>query len=90
LAIRLDGLIRSGAVGDQGEIARLGHVSRPRVTQILNLLLLAPDIQEALLFLPPVERGSDPIREHNLRPIVTQADWRVQRAMWNKVRQALP
>jgi len=44
LAIRFDRLIKSGEVTDQADIARLGHVSRARVTQIMNLLLLAPDI----------------------------------------------
>src|SRR3712207_3152134 len=34
------------------KVARLGHVTRARVTQIMNLLNLAPDIQEAILFLP--------------------------------------
>ena len=53
LAIRFDGLLKRGDVQDYADLARLGHVSRPRVTQIMNLLNLAPDIQEALLFLPP-------------------------------------
>lgn len=52
LALRFDGLIRTGAVTDQAELARLGHVTRARVSQIMALLNLAPDIQEALLFLP--------------------------------------
>ena len=60
LAIRFDGLIRDGVVADQAELARLGHVTRARVTQIMNLLQLAPDIQEALLFLPRVEQGPGP------------------------------
>jgi len=38
LAIRFDGLIRDGEVADYAEIARLGHVTRARVTQIMNLL----------------------------------------------------
>lgn len=45
LAIRFDDLIRSGAITDQADLARLGHVSRARVTQIMNLLHLAPAIQ---------------------------------------------
>ena len=57
LAIRCDQLVRSGAVPDATALARLAHVSQPRMTQILNLTLLAPDIQEALLNLPPVEQG---------------------------------
>lgn len=84
LAIRLDQLIRDGVVTDQAELARLGHVSRARLTQIMNLLCLAPDIQEALLFLPTTERGRDAITERDLRPIAAVADWRKQRRMWRR------
>ena len=38
LAIRFDQLIRDGVVTDQAELARLGHVTRARLTQIMNLL----------------------------------------------------
>jgi hypothetical protein len=82
LAIRFDHLIKSGQVPDQADLARLGHVTRARVTQIMNLLDLAPDIQEAILFLPRTFRGCDPIREHMLRPIAAVLDWRKQRVMW--------
>jgi hypothetical protein len=85
LAIRFDGLIRQRVVTDQAELARLGHVSRARVTQILNLLHLAPDIQETLLFLPRVQRGKDPIQERQLRPIAAIPDWRKQRRMWTEL-----
>ena len=54
---------------DYGELARLGRVSRTRITQIMNLLQLAPDIQERLLFLPPVMRGRDIICEKNIRAL---------------------
>jgi hypothetical protein len=57
LAIKLDGLVRQRVVPDYAALARLGHVSRARITQIMNLLLLAPDIQEQLLFLPDTLRG---------------------------------
>ncbi len=86
LAIRFDGLIRSGTITDQADLARLGHVSRARVTQIMNMLHLAPDIQEDILFLPPVEWGRDPIRELQLRPITLVPDWRKQRQMWRELR----
>lgn len=81
LAIRFEQLVREGAVADYADIARLGHVTRARMTQIMNLLNLAPDIQEAVLFLPPVESGRDPIRELHLRPITIVPDWRKQRRM---------
>src|SRR5262245_51593202 len=79
LAIRFDGLIRSGVVKDQADLARLGGVSRARTTQIMSLLNLSPDIQEALLFLPRIEKGKEPIREKDLRPIAAEEDWAKQR-----------
>jgi len=82
LALRFDRLIETGEITDQAEIARLGHVSRARVTQIMNLLQLAPDIQEAILFLPRTQHGRDPICEIMVRPIAAILDWRKQRQMW--------
>jgi hypothetical protein len=81
LGIRFDGLVRDGAVADEAELARLGHVTRARVTQIMNLLHLAPDIQEELLFPPLIERGRDTLLERHLHPIMAEADWRKQRRM---------
>jgi len=88
LAIRLEKLVRAGEVADYADVARLGHVTRARVTQIMNFLCLAPDIQEDILFLPPTESGRDPIREHHIRPIVRILDWRKQRRMWREVKVA--
>lgn len=82
LAIRFEGLIRCGEVADQAELARLGHVTRARVTQIMNLLSLAPDIQEELLFLPPVQRGRDPLVLRDLLVIAAEPDWQRQRRRW--------
>jgi len=75
-------MIRDGEVRDYADLARLGHVTRARLTQIMNLLNLAPDIQEAILFLPAVTTGDDPIHERQLRPIVKVLDWGKQRKMW--------
>lgn len=82
LAIRFDQFLRDGVVTDQAELARLGHVTRARLTQIMNLLNLAPDIQEQILFLPRTECGRDPITERHLRPIASLLDWRKQRRLW--------
>jgi hypothetical protein len=43
LALRLEELVRSGAVANYATLAALGRVSRARISQILNLVLLAPD-----------------------------------------------
>ena len=73
-------------VADYAELARLGHVTRARITQIMNLLNLAPDIQEEILNLPRVESGKDPVTERDLRPIVAELDWERQRKMWGGIR----
>lgn len=84
LAIRFEKLVRDGHVADYAELARLGHVTRARLTQIMNLLALAPDIQESILFLSPVETGKDVITERELRLAVSEADWCKQRKLWKQ------
>ena len=84
LAIHMQRLIDEGTVRDYAELAQLGHVSRARITQIMNLILLAPDIQEEILFLPRVQSGRDPVREHAVREIAALVDWRRQRARWTR------
>jgi hypothetical protein len=64
--------------------------TRARMTQIMNLLQLAPDIQEELLFLPRIERGDSPIHERQLRPIAAVYDWCKQRTMWNDLIRSAP
>jgi hypothetical protein len=84
LAIHFDRLIREGTVKDVTELARLTHVTQPRMTQLLNLTHLAPDIQEELLFLPPAESGRDRVHEKMLRGVAAESDWRQQRQLWRR------
>jgi len=85
LARRLEGLVRDGRVNDYAELARVGHVSRARLSQILSLTLLAPDIQEALLFLPAGATGR--LTERRLRPITGEPDWNRQRRLWQALQR---
>ena len=87
LAIHFDRLIREGQVRDQSELARLVHVTQPRMTQIMNLNLLAPDIQEELLFWPDTARGRCHLRERRLRPLAAIARWSEQRRLWQSRRR---
>jgi hypothetical protein len=82
LAIRLEQLVQARVIANYAALAELGHVSRARVTQIQNLLLLAPDIQEALLFLPRTERGRDPMHLGELQRLTLVVDWKEQRKLW--------
>ena len=88
LAHRFDKLIRDGIAADYADLARLGHVTRARLTQIMNLLNLAPDIQEEILLLPPILSGKDKVTERSLRSISGEIDWSQQRKKWNVARTA--
>jgi hypothetical protein len=77
LAHRLDDLVRSGTVKDYAELARLGHITRARVSQIVNLLNLAPEIQEYLLWLP--SECAREVTERDLRRIAGEVRWDRQR-----------
>jgi hypothetical protein len=82
LAIRFDTLIQEGAVTDQASLARLGGVTRARLTQIMHLLRLAPDIQEELLFLPAESR----MVERTIRPVVRLVEWNDQRRAFQEAK----
>lgn len=86
LAIRFEGLLRTGQVRDQAALARLGQVTRARVSQILGLTHLAPDIQEEILFMQGGRRGGDLLLA-DLQPLVRQPDWHAQRRRWRRRRR---
>jgi hypothetical protein len=85
LAIRFDQLLHNGVVANQTELARLARVTQPRMTQIMNLLHLAPDLQEALLFLHSSRPGRDPLTERDLRALTCMSLWDEQRSRWRKL-----
>jgi hypothetical protein len=85
LALRLDELVRTGQVASYSALAALGQVTRARISQIVSLLHLAPDIQEAILFLPPTLRGRDAIILADLMPLAACIDWRKQRRLWRQL-----
>jgi len=85
LAIKLDGMIQCGEAKDYAELAALGHVSRARITQIMNLLHLAPDIQEKILYLNPIREGREPIRMKHIAPIAKLTCWMEQRTVWRRL-----
>jgi hypothetical protein len=88
LAHRFDGLVRNGTVRDFAELARLGRVTRARISQVMNLLNLAPTIQEEILFLPRTVSGRDPIILADLQSIASVVSWTKQRRMWDHLKAA--
>jgi hypothetical protein len=82
LAIKFQDMVDRSEVRDYADLARLGYVSRARMTQIMNLLNLAPDIQEQLLSSPTL-RWDAGLPERELRHITAVVEWNCQRKLWN-------
>jgi hypothetical protein len=83
LAIKFQDMVDRGEVRDYADLARLGYVTRARITQIMNLLNLAPDIQEQLLVLASPMAN---IAERHLRSMASEVSWQHQRGLWQKIR----
>lgn len=86
LALHLKTLLEQGVVKDNTHIADITSLSCSRITQIMNLTLLAPAIQEEILFLPKIHYGRDPITEHELRSISRIPRWDMQVREWQSVK----
>ena len=87
LAIKFDQLLRDGTVRDYADLARLGHVTRARMTQIMGLLNLAVDIQEEILNLPKTIKGRDAIASRDVIKIAKIEDWDEQQREWKCLNQ---
>jgi len=81
LAIKFQEMVNRGEVGDYADLARLGYVSRARITQIMNLLNLAPDLQELLLTGP----SESVLPERHIRCITRCVSWNEQRRALNAI-----
>ena len=81
LAIRFQEMVERGEVRDYAGIACLGHVSRARITQIMNLLNLAPTLQENILLKPPLAASC--VSERSIRKITGLVFWEDQLDTWN-------
>ncbi len=82
LAIQFDDMLRRGVAKDHADLARLGCISQERISQIMRLLWLAPDIQQEILTLPRTPRGRFHAGEVALRQIASKMLWSEQRRMW--------
>lgn len=86
LAMRYDKMIRERNIPDFNTLAKLVGVTKPRMTQIMNLVNLSPDIQAAILTLPNIRQSRGFFTERKLRPIAREVDWAIQRAMWTQLK----
>jgi DNA invertase Pin-like site-specific DNA recombinase len=79
LALKMERMLERGAVHQYSELARLGQVSTARITQIMNLLHLAPDIQEQIL---SPDTPLSWLRESTVRKLSSIVLWSEQRTRW--------
>lgn len=79
LAIKIEDMVGRGELRDYADVARLGHVTRARLTQIMNLLNLAPDIQGQILI--PTQGQVLPA-ERQLRQVASCVECAKQRRLW--------
>jgi hypothetical protein len=86
LAHHFQELLDTGVVRTQMELAELTKLTTARITQIMNLLILAPDIQEEILFMPAVIRGGPPVTEKTIKPVLQTLVWSEQRERWAALR----
>ncbi len=89
LAIQFQEMIRTGEVRDCADLARLAGLTRERISQVMKLVWLAPDIQMEILYLPSVHGGRFPVSEVAARKIATVLSWAEQRAEWAKLKNSL-
>ena len=82
LALQFEEMIGTGEIRRHADLARLGCVSRERISQMMLLTWLAPDIQEAILRLPQMPGGRFPVSEGALRKVARLPLWEDQRARW--------
>ncbi len=78
--------IRTGEYTDYADAARTHGLTRARITQIMGLLLLAPDIQEDVLALR-FPAGREPVTERHLRHVFGHPIWADQRREWRPIKK---
>jgi hypothetical protein len=84
LAHKLQQAIDRGQLRDQADAARRLGFNRARITQLFDLTLLAPGIQEQILSLEAVD-GVEPTTERAVRRVARARTWAEQREVWQRL-----
>lgn len=85
LAHQIESRVRAGEFANLADAARTLGLTRARVTQIVNLTLLAPEIQEEILAWPPITGGRDSVTERTIRGVSAEPQWRRQTTVWTRL-----
>jgi hypothetical protein len=88
LAIQFQDMIQRGEARNYADLARLGCLTRERMSQIMELIWLAPDVQKEILYLPPMLSGRYPMSELAVRKVANRLSWCEQRSHWLRLKEA--
>jgi hypothetical protein len=87
LAIQFQDMIHRGEARDYADLAKLGCMTRERMSQIMELLWLAPSIQQEILEFPPNAAARFPISEVAARKVASALLWEEQRQRWRDIKR---
>ena len=85
LAIKLSRLMERAPDLSCADLARMENLTRARITQIMDLTLLAPDIKREILRLQKRPQGRKNIKEWELRAVCRRPVWEDQRVLWEGI-----
>jgi hypothetical protein len=85
LAIQFQDMIQRGEARDYADLARLGCLTRERMSQIMELVWLAPEIQQEILEFPPSGAARFPISEVAARKVASALSWVEQKKAWEQM-----
>jgi hypothetical protein len=86
LAIQFQEMLRQGEAQDCADLARLGGLTRERISQIMKFNWLASDLQLEILYLNQAPGERFPVSEVAVRRIAQRLSWTEQRALWRKLK----
>lgn len=89
LAVQFQDMIERGEARDYADLARLGCLTRERMSQIMELVWLAPAIQQEILEFRPTEVARFPITEVAVRRIAGLLSWDQQRTSWQQLKHTI-
>jgi hypothetical protein len=87
LAHQIQELFDQGKVKSLSEAAVLLNMCNARISQVLNLVSLAPEIQKEIL-IPNIE-ATEKITEFHIRCIAMEPKWGKQIETWTKIKKGV-
>ena len=83
LAYQVQRLLEDNRAKTSKQIAQWLNMTPARISQIMNLLFLSPNIQRDILL--SEDKRIQELTEYKIFRIITEVDWQKQEEMWNNL-----